>query len=75
MNLDSAGSFGDCCITVEKLQRNWAEICCLGCSPLQLFWARVVMRKWLNISTKDSDYSADTDDGEEDIDSCSDEEG
>ncbi|OWM85028.1 type IV inositol polyphosphate 5-phosphatase 3 isoform X2 [Punica granatum] len=27
----------------------------------ELFWARVVMRKWLNISAKDSDYSADTD--------------
>ncbi|KAI8531587.1 hypothetical protein RHMOL_Rhmol11G0147900 [Rhododendron molle] len=27
----------------------------------QLFWPKVVMRKWLNISAKDSDYSADTD--------------
>ncbi|XP_075082504.1 type IV inositol polyphosphate 5-phosphatase 3-like isoform X2 [Nicotiana tabacum] len=27
----------------------------------QLFWPRVVMRKWLNISAKDSDYSADPD--------------
>ncbi|CAB4319831.1 unnamed protein product [Prunus armeniaca] len=27
----------------------------------QLFWPRVVMRKWLNISAKESDYSADTD--------------
>nr|XP_027092327.1 type IV inositol polyphosphate 5-phosphatase 3-like isoform X3 [Coffea arabica] len=26
----------------------------------QLFWGRVVMRKWLNIPTKESDYSADT---------------
>ncbi|KAG5612436.1 hypothetical protein H5410_023717 [Solanum commersonii] len=25
----------------------------------QLFWPRVVMRKWLNFSAKDSDYSAD----------------
>ncbi|WCJ43296.1 inositol polyphosphate 5-phosphatase I [Euphorbia peplus] len=28
---------------------------------LELFWPRVVMRKLLNINTKDSDYSADTD--------------
>lgn len=58
----------------KKLQRNeerrrsngssrssWAEICCLGCTCLQLLWPRVVLRKWLNISSKDSDFSADTD--------------
>uniref|UniRef100_A0A5B7B5C4 Putative type I inositol 1,4,5-trisphosphate 5-phosphatase 1 isoform X4 n=1 Tax=Davidia involucrata TaxID=16924 RepID=A0A5B7B5C4_DAVIN len=28
----------------------------------ELFWPRVVMRKWLNISTMESDYSADTED-------------
>ncbi|GAA0139694.1 phosphatase [Lithospermum erythrorhizon] len=27
----------------------------------QHFWPRVVVRKWLNITTKDSDYSADSD--------------
>ncbi|CAI9116462.1 OLC1v1017607C2 [Oldenlandia corymbosa var. corymbosa] len=26
----------------------------------QLFWGRVVMRKWLNLPTRESDYSADT---------------
>ncbi|XP_048130857.1 type IV inositol polyphosphate 5-phosphatase 3 isoform X2 [Rhodamnia argentea] len=52
-------------------ERSWAEICCLGCSCLQLFWPRVVVRKWLNISTKESDYSADSDD-EDDVDSNSD---
>ncbi|KAL3513967.1 hypothetical protein ACH5RR_026684 [Cinchona calisaya] len=26
----------------------------------QLFWGRILMRKWLNIPTKDSDFSADT---------------
>ncbi|XP_020242212.1 type IV inositol polyphosphate 5-phosphatase 3-like [Asparagus officinalis] len=36
----------------------WAELCCLGCTCLQL-WTKVVIRKWLNISTKDSDFSAD----------------
>ncbi|BFG40907.1 hypothetical protein CerSpe_271810 [Prunus speciosa] len=41
--------------------RSWAEMCCLDWSCLQLFWPRVVMRKWLNISAKESDYSADTD--------------
>ncbi|XP_004489919.1 type IV inositol polyphosphate 5-phosphatase 3-like isoform X2 [Cicer arietinum] len=33
----------------------------------QLFWARVVMRKWLNIGTNESDYSADPED-EDDVD-------
>ncbi|EOY16869.1 DNAse I-like superfamily protein isoform 1 [Theobroma cacao] len=51
-------------------ERSWAEICCFGCSCLQLFWPRVVMRKLLNITAKDSDYSADTDD-EDDIGSDS----
>ncbi|XP_038884521.1 type IV inositol polyphosphate 5-phosphatase 3-like isoform X5 [Benincasa hispida] len=46
-------------------QRTWAEICCFGCSCLQLFWPRVVLRKWLNISAKESDYSADTEDDED----------
>ncbi|EOY16870.1 DNAse I-like superfamily protein isoform 2 [Theobroma cacao] len=36
----------------------------------ELFWPRVVMRKLLNITAKDSDYSADTDD-EDDIGSDS----
>uniref|UniRef100_A0A2P2LIV2 Inositol polyphosphate-related phosphatase domain-containing protein n=1 Tax=Rhizophora mucronata TaxID=61149 RepID=A0A2P2LIV2_RHIMU len=29
----------------------------------EFFWPRVILRKWLNISTSDSDYSADTDSG------------
>lgn len=67
--------FGDyCCLTLKNLQSGWAEICCFGCSCLQLFWARVIMRKWLNISTKDSDFSADTED-EDDMDFNSDVEG
>ncbi|XP_021902424.1 type IV inositol polyphosphate 5-phosphatase 3 isoform X2 [Carica papaya] len=35
----------------------------------ELFWPRVVMRKWLNINAKDSDYSADTEDEDTDYDS------
>ncbi|XP_027092321.1 type IV inositol polyphosphate 5-phosphatase 3 isoform X1 [Coffea eugenioides] len=46
--------------TRRQQQRSWAEILCFGCTCLQLFWGRVVMRKWLNIPTKESDYSADT---------------
>lgn len=44
----------------KNMQRCWAE--CLGCSCLQFFWPRLVMRKWLNLSSKESDYSADSDD-------------
>ncbi|TYJ30270.1 hypothetical protein E1A91_A06G121400v1 [Gossypium mustelinum] len=46
-------------------ERSWVEICCFGCFCLQLFWPRVVMRKLLNINPRDSDYSADTDDGDD----------
>lgn len=53
--------FGVFFLPDEELQRNWAEKLCFGCTCLQLFWPRVVMRKWLNISAKDSDYSADPD--------------
>ncbi|KAG6625921.1 type IV inositol polyphosphate 5-phosphatase 3 isoform X4 [Carya illinoinensis] len=55
-------------------ERSRAEICCLGWWCVQLFWPRVVMRKWLNISTKDSDFSADEDDFDIDSDSDSDSE-
>ncbi|KAL2995294.1 hypothetical protein AAZX31_10G209300 [Glycine max] len=32
----------------------------------QLFWARVVMRKWLNMASNEPDYTADPDDDNED---------
>ncbi|CAL5332921.1 unnamed protein product [Camellia sinensis] len=51
--------------------RSWAEICCFGCTCLQLFWSKVMMRKWLNINAKDSDYSADPHDAGSDSDSDS----
>lgn len=59
------------------MQRIQAETCCcLDWSYLQLFWPRVVMRKWLNISAKDSDFSADPDDDDfDDVDSDSDTQG
>ncbi|KAK7279784.1 hypothetical protein RJT34_24841 [Clitoria ternatea] len=40
----------------------------------QLLWARVVMRKWLNMSNNEPDYSADPDDDEGDPESDSDNE-
>ncbi|CAH9101617.1 unnamed protein product [Cuscuta europaea] len=53
----------------RQTERSWAEILCFGCTCIQLFWPRVVVRKLLNISAKDSDYSADTEsDFESDID-------
>ncbi|XP_068502558.1 type IV inositol polyphosphate 5-phosphatase 3-like isoform X2 [Phaseolus vulgaris] len=55
-------------------QRTWAEICCFGWSCIQLFWAKVVMRKWLNMGSYESDYSADPDDDEDDSESGSDNE-
>ncbi|KAK4253060.1 hypothetical protein QN277_010885 [Acacia crassicarpa] len=41
----------------------------------QLFWARVVVRKWLNIESNESDYSADPDDDHLDNDSDNEELG
>ncbi|CAK9174151.1 unnamed protein product [Ilex paraguariensis] len=35
----------------------------------ELFWPRVVVRKWLNLIAKDSDYSADSEDDDDDTDS------
>ncbi|XP_057502766.1 type IV inositol polyphosphate 5-phosphatase 3-like isoform X1 [Actinidia eriantha] len=52
----------------QQPQRSWLEICCFGCACLQLFWPKVVVRKWLNISAKESDYSADTDYSDSDSD-------
>ena len=49
---------------VKTLQRSRAELYCLDWC-VQLFWPRVVMRKWLNITTQDSDFSADEDEEEE----------
>nr|XP_043606383.1 LOW QUALITY PROTEIN: type I inositol polyphosphate 5-phosphatase 1-like [Erigeron canadensis] len=42
-------------------ERNWVEKC-LGCNCVELLWPRLVIQKWLNISTDSSDYSADSDD-------------
>lgn len=50
------------------MQRTWAELCCLDWSCIQLFWGRVVMRKWLNMGSNESDYSADPDDDDDDVD-------
>ncbi|XP_048226836.1 type IV inositol polyphosphate 5-phosphatase 3 isoform X2 [Ricinus communis] len=52
--------------------KSWVETCCLGCSCLQLFWPRIVVRKLLNITARDSDYSADSDTDDEDSDYASD---
>ncbi|XP_027924822.1 type IV inositol polyphosphate 5-phosphatase 3-like isoform X2 [Vigna unguiculata] len=40
----------------------------------QLFWAKLVMRKWLNMGSYDSDYSADPDEDDDDSESASDNE-
>ncbi|XP_020080770.1 type IV inositol polyphosphate 5-phosphatase 3-like isoform X1 [Ananas comosus] len=42
----------------KQKERGWIELCCLGCTCVQL-WHKVVLRKWLNIASKDSDFSAD----------------
>lgn len=51
---------------VKTLQRSRAELYCLDWC-VQLFWPRVVMRKWLNITTQDSDFSADEDEDEDEV--------
>lgn len=49
---------------LENLQWSWIEICCFGCTCLQLYWPRVVLRKWLNRGSLESDFSADERDSE-----------
>ncbi|XP_059452921.1 type IV inositol polyphosphate 5-phosphatase 3 isoform X2 [Corylus avellana] len=55
-------------------ERSRAEIYCLGWWCVQFFWPKVVMRKWLNISADDSEFSADEDDYNENSSSDSDSE-
>ncbi|KAL1357783.1 hypothetical protein HN51_009653 [Arachis hypogaea] len=50
----------------HQQRTSWAELCCLGWSCIQLFWGRVVLRKWLNMGTNESDYSADPEDDDDD---------
>ncbi|KAJ3694136.1 hypothetical protein LUZ60_009616 [Juncus effusus] len=33
--------------------------------PREVFWPKVVLKKWLNITSKDSDFSADVDEGDD----------
>ncbi|OVA08122.1 Inositol polyphosphate-related phosphatase [Macleaya cordata] len=56
----------------KQPERSWVEIYCFGCSCLQL-WPKIVLRKLLNITPSESDFSADTDDGESDFDTDSEE--
>ncbi|KAF8411586.1 hypothetical protein HHK36_004142 [Tetracentron sinense] len=37
--------------------------------PSELFWPRIVLRKWLNIKSRESDFNADTDEGDCDTES------
>ncbi|XP_024010001.1 type I inositol polyphosphate 5-phosphatase 1 isoform X2 [Eutrema salsugineum] len=52
----------------RRTERNWATLCCSSASSscLQLYWARLLLRKWFNISATESDLTADTDDEEDD---------
>ncbi|CAA7018662.1 unnamed protein product [Microthlaspi erraticum] len=46
----------------RRTEISFATICCSAFSCLQLYWARLILRKWFNVSSTESDYSADTDD-------------
>ncbi|XP_031505284.1 type I inositol polyphosphate 5-phosphatase 1 isoform X1 [Nymphaea colorata] len=43
----------------RERERSWVEICCLGCLCLQLSWPGLFLKKWLNIKSTGSDFSAD----------------
>ncbi|XP_030952152.1 type IV inositol polyphosphate 5-phosphatase 3 isoform X1 [Quercus lobata] len=58
----------------HQQERSRAELYCLDWC-VQLFWPRVVMRKWLNITTQDSDFSADEDEEEEEEEEENDDQG
>ncbi|KAJ4765933.1 Type I inositol polyphosphate 5-phosphatase 1 [Rhynchospora pubera] len=40
----------------------------VNCAFVQVFWPKVVLKKWLNITARDSDFSADEGDNESDFD-------
>ncbi|CAH2035262.1 unnamed protein product [Thlaspi arvense] len=46
----------------RRTEINWTTICCSAFSCIHIYWARLVLRKWFNVSSTESDYSADTDD-------------
>ncbi|VVB11694.1 unnamed protein product [Arabis nemorensis] len=46
----------------RRTESNWDTSCCSVFSCMQLYWARLVLRKWFNVSSPESDYSADSDD-------------
>ena len=51
---------------------SWVELCCFGCLSI----SAQLVRKWLNISTRDSDFGADTDvEDDADVDTFYDPEG
>ncbi|XP_068651643.1 type I inositol polyphosphate 5-phosphatase 1-like [Aristolochia californica] len=52
---------------IHHKQWDWVDFCCLGCTCLQLFRPGVVLRKWLNRETRESDFSADEGDSDSDI--------
>ncbi|KAL1196023.1 Type I inositol polyphosphate 5-phosphatase 1 [Cardamine amara subsp. amara] len=54
---------------LKRTESGWAKLCCSASSScLQLYWARLLFRKWFNISNTESDHIADTDDEEDDDD-------
>lgn len=64
-----------CLILRWNLQGSWATFYCSASSScLQLYWARLLLRKWFNISATESDHTADTDSDDDDDDSAGDSE-
>ncbi|CAN8246739.1 unnamed protein product [Cochlearia groenlandica] len=57
----------------RQTERSLATLCCSASSSscFQIYWARLLLRKWFNISAADSDHTADTDDEDEEDDDSS----
>ncbi|CAN8303530.1 unnamed protein product [Cochlearia groenlandica] len=52
----------------RRTESNWAAICfCSAFSCLHLSWERLVLRKWLNVPSAESDFSADSDSDDDEI--------
>lgn len=53
-------------------QRSWATLCCssVSSSCLQLYPARLLLRKWLNIPNTESDLAPESDDEDQEDNDC-----
>ncbi|CAN6808759.1 unnamed protein product [Brassica oleracea] len=58
----------------RRTERSWAKLCCspVSSSCLQLYPARLLLRKWFNIPNTESDLAPESDDEDQEDNDCAD---